>query len=119
MTKDMQEALAPFKAILDEYPNAADDDYVTSSERLYFAQLRKLVAALSAPVADDGGALRETVQTALREHFEALGHSVVAISSDGIERVYYSGFSLQDLTSAVLAAVVVNPLPVYNIPQVD
>lgn len=61
--------------------------------------------------------LRQAIDGALRTYFKSLGHNVVSLSSDGIERIYYSGFSLSDLTDAVLTAVPddrANLMPVYG-----
>jgi len=43
-----------------------------------------------------------TIKAAIREHFKSIGASSV-VSSDGIERVYYNGFSLDKLADAVAA----------------
>lgn len=44
-----------------------------------------------------------SIADAIRAHFKSIGNSPVK-SSDGIERVYYSGFSLQKLAEAIASA---------------
>lgn len=46
----------------------------------------------------------EEMAEAIRSHFKEMGMQVV-VSSDGIERVYYSGFSLVSLARAILSRI--------------
>lgn len=59
-------------------------------------------------MATDAGALEATRQTAadaIRTFCRSLGSASVQISSDGVERVYYSGISLDALSVAVALAL--------------
>lgn len=47
---------------------------------------------------------RQKLADAIREYFKSIGSSAV-VSSDGIERVYYSGFSLMKLADAINSAL--------------
>lgn len=46
----------------------------------------------------------ESIANAIREHFKSIGNATV-YSSDGIERIYYSGFSLNKLAEAITHAI--------------
>lgn len=55
--------------------------------------------------------LREAIKIGIRTFCESLGANVVTISSDGIERVYYSGISLDALSVAATMAALTRPTP--------
>lgn len=50
-----------------------------------------------------------TIKAAIRGHFKSISASYV-VSSDGIERVYYNGFSLDKLADAVAASLAAHQL---------
>lgn len=69
------------------------------------ARLQALVDKRYARARDAAQPASETViADAIRDHFKSIGNSPV-VSSDGVERVYYSGFSLIKLTKAIALAM--------------
>lgn len=69
-------------------------------------------AALSnAPAPSEGVRdIRETAANAIRTFCRSLGSAAVQISSDGVERIYYAGISLDALSVAVALALTI-PAP--------
>jgi hypothetical protein len=53
--------------------------------------------------------LREAIKNGIRTFCESLGARVVTASSDGVERIYYSGLSLDALSVAATMAALTRP----------
>jgi len=81
------------------------DAFTETADKLINRVFPRQEGNVARPADVPAGALRKIAANAIRTFCQSLGANVVTVSSDGVERIYYSGLSLDALAVAVALAL--------------